>query len=106
MPWPSRLALGQADACERRVGEHHMRNEPIIRPAVITGHVVADDPEVVDRNMRELRAASAFANRPDARGSGLQPIVDLDKAARASAIPASSRPIFVVFAIRPTATSR
>jgi hypothetical protein len=32
--------------------------------------------------MRELRAASAFANRPDAGGSGLQAVVDLDKAAR------------------------
>src|SRR4030081_2718726 len=58
-----------------------MRNKPGIRPAGTTGHGVANDPEVIDRAMRELRAARAFANRPDAGSRGLQAFVDLNKAA-------------------------
>ena len=46
------------------------------------GHVVRDDPEVVDRNMGELRAAGAFADRPYARRGRLQALVDADETAR------------------------
>ena len=67
-----RLALGQADMRERRVGEHHMRDQPIIGPAVTASHVVPDDPEIIDRDMRELRAPGAFADRPDAGGGRLR----------------------------------
>src|SRR5215475_115902 len=67
--------------CERWICEHHVGNEPLARPTVSAGHVVAYNPEVVDRDMRELRTTSAFANCPDAAGGRLQALVHLDEAA-------------------------
>jgi hypothetical protein len=90
---------------ERRIREHDIRNEPITRLAVPAGHVVPDDPEIIDRHVRELRTASAFADRPDAGGGRLQSLIDL-KPRVSTAIPASSSPIPAVFAMRPVATSR
>src|ERR1700740_931458 len=37
-----------------------------------------DYAEIVDADVRELRATCALADRPDAGRGGLQPIVDLD----------------------------
>ncbi|MEJ1977158.1 MAG: hypothetical protein WDN49_14620 [Acetobacteraceae bacterium] len=62
-----RLAFGQAYACERRVGEHDMGNQAACGPAVATSHVVPDDPEIIDRHMRELGTPRAFADRPGRR---------------------------------------
>src|SRR3989442_1061197 len=46
------------------------------------GKIVSDDAEIVERRMGELRAAGAFADRPDIGGARLEPIVDGDVAAR------------------------
>src|SRR5262245_47182188 len=50
-----RLTLAQADVGQRRIREHAVRNQSIVRGAVAAGQIVLDDPEVVDRGMREVR---------------------------------------------------
>src|SRR5882762_2824131 len=40
-----------------------------------------DYAEIVDADVRELRATGDFADRPDAGRGGLQPLVDLDVSA-------------------------
>ena len=81
IPWRSRLALAQSDARQWRVGEHAIRNQPITRAAVAAGEVVANDPEIIHRRMRELRTAGALADRPDSGRARLQPLVDANIAA-------------------------
>ena len=45
------------------------------------GKIVTDHAKVIEGDMREVRAAGAFADRPDIGGSGPQPLIDLDIAA-------------------------
>jgi hypothetical protein len=82
MPPRLRLAFQQAHTGERGIGEHDMRNQAIAGTAVAAGHVVPDNPEVIDRDVRELWAPGAFPNGPNARRGRLEPVVDLDEAAR------------------------
>src|SRR5271165_3304236 len=76
------LGFGEADARQRRVGEHDIGNQPIAGLARAASHIVRDDPEVVDRDMGELRASGAFPYRPYARSRRLQALVDADETAR------------------------
>ena len=46
------------------------------------GQVVADDPKIIYRDMRELRAASTVANCPDIGRRRLQTVLDAYIAAR------------------------
>src|SRR5262245_29215979 len=60
---------------QRRVREHAVRDQPGARAAVAAGKIVFDDPEVVDRGVRELWGPGAFADGPDVRHARLEPIV-------------------------------
>ena len=60
-----RVAFAQSRMRKQGVGEHAVRHEPIVRAAVSTGQIVPDDPEIIDRCVRELRVAGAFPDRPD-----------------------------------------
>lgn len=71
-----RLTLVQPHPGEWWVGEHAVGNEPVACRALPSGQVVANDPEVIEGDMRELRAASAFADCPDVGPARLQPLVD------------------------------
>src|ERR1700722_7192555 len=77
-----RVALGEAEARKRRIREHNMRNEPITGSTIPASHVVPHDSKIIDRDVRELRAASGFADRTDTGGGCPQPLVDLNEAAR------------------------
>src|SRR5262249_36774749 len=63
------------------VGEHAVGNEPVASDTAAAGEVLPNDPEIVDRHVSEVRAAGAFANGPNTRRGGLQPLIDLDVAA-------------------------
>jgi hypothetical protein len=52
-----------------------------MRCALAPGQIVPDDAEVVDRDVREVGAAGAFADRPNAGRARLQPFVDTNVAA-------------------------
>src|SRR6202167_3576567 len=73
-----RLAFAQSHVRERRIREHAVGNQPIARAAPPSGQIVANEPKVVFGYVRELRAAGAFAERPDIPRTRLQPIVDAD----------------------------
>ena len=75
-----RFAFAQSDVSEWRLGEHAVGNQPIARAAVATGQIVPDDPKVVDRDVRKLRAAGAFPDRPDIGRRRLQPVIDANVA--------------------------
>ncbi len=80
-PFALGLALGQADMGQWRIGEQAVRNDTIPRRAASAGEVVLDDPKVVDGDVREVRAAGTFADRPDIGGRRLQPLIHTDIAA-------------------------
>jgi hypothetical protein len=61
---------------KRRIGEHAVRYQPVAHAARAAGEVVADDAKIIDRDVRELRAASTIANCPDIGRRRLQPFVD------------------------------
>jgi hypothetical protein len=77
-----RVPFAQSDVSERRIGEHAIRHEPVARAAVRSGLVVRDDAEVVDRCVRELRAAGTLTESPDIGGRRFKPVVHADVAAR------------------------
>src|SRR5262249_39425051 len=77
-----RLGLTGAAPRQWRVREQAERDEPVACRSVPPGQVVADDPEVVLRHVRELGTAGTFADRPDAWHTRLQTFVDLDEAPR------------------------
>ncbi len=61
------------------------KQDGISRPLVVRcppGEVVADDSEIIQRGVRERRTPRAFADRPDIRRSGFEPVVHPHKAAR------------------------
>ena len=84
------FGLGQADVGQFRVGEQAVGNEPAARGPAAAGEVVQDDATIVLADVRELRAAGAFARRPDVRGAGLKSVVDADVASR---IQLDARPV-------------
>jgi len=53
----------------------------IMRCALAPGQIVPDDAEVIDRDVREVGAAGAFADRPNPGRARLQPFVDTNVAA-------------------------
>ena len=57
-----------------------MWHEPIVRAASTSRQIVADDAKVVLGDVGELRAAGAFAHRPNVRCTRLQPLVDTNVA--------------------------
>jgi hypothetical protein len=73
-----RFAFAQPNPRERRVREHAVGNQPAARGAVPAGQIVPNDTKVVEGDVRELRAAGAFADRPDRGRARLQPFVDHD----------------------------
>ena len=73
-----RFAFAQSHVRERRIGEHAVGNQPVARASPPSGEIVANDAKVVLGYVRELRAAGAFAERPNVRGARLQPLVDAD----------------------------
>ena len=75
------FGFGHADVGQFRVGEQAVRNEAAARGPAAAGQVVQHDAAIVLADVRELRAAGAFARRPDVRGAGLKPVVDADVAA-------------------------
>src|SRR6185437_2433195 len=64
---PRRCAFAQPHVGEWRVREHAIWDQPVARAAIPSGQIILDDPEVVDRYVRELRAAGAFTDGPDPR---------------------------------------
>ena len=76
-----RLALGQPHMGQLRIGEHAVRHQAVARTAIPPGQIVLDDPKVVDGNVREVRAAGTFPDRPDIGCGRLQPLIDADVAA-------------------------
>ena len=51
--------FGKPDVREWRVRKHHIRDKPISDFAIPASNIVPDDPEIVDRDMGELRTAGA-----------------------------------------------
>src|SRR5262249_37591291 len=78
----ARLAFVQPDARQRRVREQAVRHEAAVRGAGGSSEVVTDGPEVVLRDVRELRTAGTLADRPDARRGRLELPVHPDVASR------------------------
>jgi hypothetical protein len=76
-----RFALVQSDACERRIGEHAERNQPVARAAVSAGQIVPNNPKVVFGHVGELRAAGAFADGPNVGRGRFQSIIHTNIAA-------------------------
>src|SRR5438105_2957572 len=72
----ARLPLAEPDACELRVDEQTGRHLPTRRHSAAAGEVVADDAEVVEGDVCEVRAAGAVAHCPNALGCGLEPLID------------------------------
>ena len=81
MPWRCASPFVQPDPSERRVREHAVGNQPVARTAAHSGQIVPNDPEIVERHVRELRAAGALADRPDIGRTCFQPFIDRDVAA-------------------------
>jgi len=73
-----RFLLAQSDAREFWIGEKAKRNLPARGYVVAASQVVANDAEIVDADVCELRAARHFSDGPDAGRGGLQAVVDLD----------------------------
>ena len=72
------LGLVSSDARQFRIGEHAEWHQPIFRASIAAVQVFVNDAEVVKCDVREHWAARAISHRPDIRGRGLQPVVDLD----------------------------
>jgi hypothetical protein len=56
-----RLTFAQSDTGKRRVGKHAIGNKPVARAAFAPGKIVFDDPEIVLRDMRELRTSGTLS---------------------------------------------
>jgi hypothetical protein len=103
MPF-ARVFLAESDAGQGRIGEHTVGDLAARARTTATRQFLPDDPEIVDRDMGELRATSAFAEGPDAGCAGLQPLIHLYEAAFGDADLGFLKPIPLVFGRRPSAT--
>lgn len=74
------FAFAEADAGEFGVGEEAERDLSAGGDAVAAGEVVAEDAEVVERDMREVGTAGAIADGVDVLGRCVQTLVDADVA--------------------------
>jgi len=72
-----RFLFGEADMCDLRIGEQAGRNNSVSRGPFSTSEIVADDSEIVEGNVRKLRAPGAFADRPDIWSGCFQAIIHL-----------------------------
>src|SRR6266403_4194069 len=72
------FAFAQANARERRVGEHAVRDEPITLGASPAAQIGRDDTEIVERDVGELWAAGGLANRQNIGRARLEPVIDRD----------------------------
>src|SRR5208282_233812 len=72
------FAFAPTDPRERRVGKHAVGDQPASSGAITTGQVVADDAEIVERDVVELRTPGALANRPYIGRARLEPVIDRD----------------------------
>ena len=86
------------------IGEEGEGNLSAGGDAVATGEVVAEDAEIVQRNVCELRAPGDFAIGPNPGGCGLELSFTLMKPLSVSSTPARSSPILSVLGVRPVAT--
>ena len=75
-----RLAFTQPDMGERRIGKHAIWDQPVARAATSSAQVVPDNPKIVLRHVRELRAAGAFPERPYSGRRCFQAVIDTDVA--------------------------
>ena len=64
-----------------------------------------DYAEIVDADVRELRATRDLADRPDAGRGGLQPLVDLDVSPVGELNAGQFQAESSVFGLRPVATN-
>ena len=78
----ARLALGHADAGDRRMAEHRARDVGIIDPGrLVAEHGVGEGLALADRDRGQLDAVGDVADRVDAVGTGRAVVlVDLDRA--------------------------
>ena len=76
------FGFGQADVGQLGIGEQAVRDEPAARRPAAAVRLSRTMRTIVLADVRELRAAGAFARRPDVRGRCLQSLVDADVAAR------------------------
>lgn len=74
--------FAQSDPRQRRVGVQAIGNQPVVAASSAAGQIVANYPEVVERHVRELRAARTVADRPDISRARLESIVRRDKPSR------------------------
>src|SRR5204863_1488825 len=56
-------------------------NLPACRHVAATTEIVTEYPEIVKRDVRKLRAACNFAERPNTLGCCFQPLIDLNVSA-------------------------
>jgi hypothetical protein len=65
------LALGnaftQSNMGERGISKHAIWDQPIARAAISSTQIIPNNPKIVLRHVRELRAAGAFPDRPRSR---------------------------------------
>src|SRR4029077_18731060 len=74
----SRFVLTQAHPRKFRIGKQAKRNESSCRHAVSAGEAGMDHPKIVVTDVCELRTTCDFADGPDARRRGLQPLIHFD----------------------------
>jgi len=103
-PRRSAFALAQAHMRKRRVGEHAIGNEAIVRVSAPSGEIVTHDAKVVLGYMREQRAAGAIAKRQTSGALVSSRSLTLTKPRSVSSTPALSSPMPAVFGMRPAAT--
>src|SRR5262245_57268733 len=61
-----RFLFRETNSRQGWIGKHHLGNQPVTGSATSSAHVVTNDSEVIDRDVRELWAAGAFSDRPNA----------------------------------------
>src|SRR4029077_10294245 len=76
-----RFAFAQPYTGKRRVSKHAIWNQPIARAAISSCQIVTHDTKIVFGYVRELWAAGAFPQGPDAWRTRLQPVIHANVAA-------------------------
>src|SRR5690606_6022433 len=71
----------QADPAQFGIGEHAEGDESVARRPGAACQVVPNDPEVIERDVGELRATRTIAQRPDVGRSRLEALIHDDIAA-------------------------
>src|SRR5215475_14361586 len=73
-----RFAFAEPDAGELGISEHAIGNQPVAGAAISASQIVTYDSKIVFGYVRELRAASAFPDRPYVRRARFQFAIDAD----------------------------